>query len=107
WDGLLKGDFIGEGPFAKRPEKGKGFLGIATEPRKEGGLKVTRVGRESPAEKAGVKPGDVLLGMDGTPLTSKDQFQKLLAEKAPDDRVALELLRNGKSETLTLRLGER
>jgi S1-C subfamily serine protease len=45
--------------------------------------------------------------MDGTELTTKEQFQDLLKEKAPDDRVALELLRNGKTETLTLRLGER
>jgi serine protease Do len=107
WDGMLKSEFIGEGPFAKKPEKGKGFLGIGTGPRSEGGLNVEKVGRESPAEKAGLKKGDVLLKMDGTELTTKEQFQDLLKEKAPDDRVALELLRNGKTETLTLRLGER
>jgi serine protease Do len=107
WEGMLKSEFIGDGPFAKRPEKGKGFLGIGTAPRPEGGLKVEKVGRESPAEKAGLKPGDVLLRMDGVDLATKEQFQDLLKEKAPDDRVALELLREGKSETLTLRLGER
>jgi serine protease Do len=107
WDGMLKSEFIGEGPFAKKPEKGKGFLGIGTEPRPEGGLNVDKVGRESPAEKAGLKKGDVLLKMDGVELTTKEQFQDLLKEKAPDDRVALELLREGKTETLTLRLGER
>lgn len=107
WEGMLKSEFIGDGPFAKRPEKGKGFLGIGTAPRPEGGLKVEKVGRESPAEKAGLKPGDVLLRMDGVDLATKEQFQDLLKEKAPDDRVALELLRDGKSETLTLRLGER
>lgn len=107
WDGMLKSEFIGEGPFAKKPEKGKGFLGIGTVPRAEGGLSVDKVGRESPAEKAGLKKGDVLLKMDGTELSTKEQFQELLKEKAPDDRVALELLRDGKPETLTLRLGER
>lgn len=107
WDGMLKSEFIGEGPFAKKPEKGKGFLGVGTEPRPEGGLNVDKVGRESPAEKAGLKKGDVLLKMDGVDLTTKEQFQDLLKEKAPDDRVALELLRDGKTETLTLRLGER
>lgn len=107
WDGMLKSEFIGDGPFAKRPEKGKGFLGIGTAPRSEGGLKVEKVGRESPAEKAGLKPGDVLLRMDGVELDTKERFQDLLKEKAPDDRVALELLRDGKTETLTLRLGER
>jgi serine protease Do len=107
WDGMLGSEFIGDGPFAKRPEKGKGFLGVGTAARPEGGLKVEKVGRESPAEKAGLKPGDVLLRMDGVELSTKEQFQELLKEKAPDDRVALELLRDGKSETLTLRLGER
>ena len=107
WEALQKGEFLGDGPFAKRPEKGKGFLGIGTKPRSEGGLSVDKVGRESPAEKAGMKSGDILLKMDGIELTSKEQFQDLLKEKAPDDRVALELLRKGKPETLTLRLGER
>jgi serine protease Do len=107
WDGMLKSEFIGEGPFAKKPEKGKGFLGLGTTARAEGGLKVDKVGRESPAEKAGLKEGDVILKMDGVELTTKEQFQELLKEKAPDDRVALELLRGGKTETLTLRLGER
>jgi serine protease Do len=107
WDGMMKSEFIGEGPFAKKPEKGKGFLGIGTGDRPEGGLNVDKVGRESPAEKAGLKKGDVLLKLDGIELTTKEQFQDLLKEKAPDDRVALELLRDGKTETLTLRLGER
>lgn len=107
WDVMLKSEFVGEGPFAKKPEKGKGFLGIGTETRPEGGLSIDKVGRESPAEKAGLKAGDILLKMDGVDLTTKEQFQELLKEKAPDDRVALELLRNGKPETLTLRLGER
>jgi serine protease Do len=107
WDGMVKGEFIGEGPYAKKPEKGKGFLGIGTKDRPGGGLDVDKVGRESPAEKAGVKAGDILLKLDGTELRSKEQFQELLKEKAPDDRVALELLRNGKPETLTFRLGER
>ena len=38
WEGMLDSEFIGEGPFAQQPEKGKGFLGIATEARQEGGL---------------------------------------------------------------------
>ena len=107
WERMQKEEFIGEGPFAEKPEKGKGFLGLGTKARPEGGLDVEKVGRESPAEKAGMKPGDVLLKMDGVELKSKEQLQELLKAKAPSDRVALELLRNGKPETLTLRLGER
>jgi serine protease Do len=108
WDGMAKGEFIGEGEFAKKPEKGKGFLGISTEPRSDGpGLAIVKVGRESPAEKGGMRAGDVLVKIDGVEMKSKEQLQDFLKEKAPDDRLAFELLRAGKPENLTLRLGER
>jgi serine protease Do len=107
WEAMSKSEFIGDGPFAKKPEKGKGFLGLLAEPHEEAGLKVAKVGRESPAEKAGIRVGDVLLKMDGVELKTRDDFKDLMKEKAPDDRVVFELIRNGKNETLTLRLGNR
>jgi serine protease Do len=107
WDGLLKGDFIGEGPFATKPVKGSGFLGLATDARPEGGLRVTKVGNKSPAQEAGVKEGDVLLSLNGTPLQTRAQLQALLREMAAGDELALELERNGRRETLTFELGER
>ena len=51
WDGLLKAEFVGEGPFAQKPVKGNGFLGLATEARPDGGLRVTKVGNKSPAQR--------------------------------------------------------
>jgi serine protease Do len=107
WDRLLAGEFIGEGPFAKKPEKGSGFLGLATDARPEGGLRVTKVGSKSPAEQAGVKEGDILLSLNGTALESRAQLQDLLKEMAAGDELSLELERAGKRETLTFELGER
>ena len=107
WDGMLKSEFIGEGPYAKKPVKGSGFLGLATEARPEGGLKVTKVGKKPPAEKAGIKEGDVILKLNGTPLAKREDLQNLLKEMAAGDEIALELERDGKPETLTLNLGER
>ena len=107
WDGLTKAEFIGEGPFAKKPEKGTGFLGLATEPRKEGGLQVTKVGSKSPCETAGIKEGDVLLKMNEIVLENRGQLQDLLKEMAAGEEVKLDLLHNGKQKTLTLSLGER
>ena len=65
WEGMMKGEFIGEGPYAEKPVKGNGFLGLATEARTKGGLRVTKVGSKSPAEEAGIKEGDVLLKLNG------------------------------------------
>ena len=107
WDGMLKGEFIGEGPFAQKPEKGNGFLGLATEARPEGGLRVTKVGSKSPAEEAGIKDGDVLLKLNGVALGKREQMQELLKEMSAGDELTLETERDGKSKTFTLDLGER
>ena len=107
WDGLLKAEFIGEGPFVKKPEKGKGFLGLATEARKEGGLEVTKVGKDTPAEKADFKDGDVLLKLNGTELTTREHFQDMLKEMAEGDPLDFDVLRAGKPLTIKLKLGAR
>ncbi len=107
WDEMTRGEFVGEGPFAKKPEKGKGFFGLATEARPEGGLKVTKVGRESPAEKAGLKEGDVILKLNGKPLATREELQEMIKEMSPGDKMALDLLKGGKPETLEMKLGER
>jgi serine protease Do len=107
WDGLQKAEFIGEGPFAAKPVKGNGFLGLATDARPQGGLRVTKVGNQSPAQAAGVKEGDVLLKLNGTPLAKREQLQDLLKEMSAGDELTLELERAGKNQTLTFKLGER
>lgn len=107
WDGMSKGEFIGEGPFAQQPQKGSGFLGLATEPREGGGLRVTKVGNKSPAESAGMKEGDVLLKLNGKILESREQLKEMLKEMAAGDEVALDFERGGKPQTLTFNLGER
>lgn len=105
WDGLLKGEFIGEGPFASKPVKGSGFLGLATEARAAGGLRVTKLANNSPALAAGVKEGDVLLKLNATPLTKHEQLLELVKEMSAGDEITLELERAGKNLTLTLNLG--
>lgn len=107
WDGMLKSEFIGEGPFAEKPKKGTGFLGLATEPRKEGGLRVTKVGNQSPAETAGIKEGDALLKLNGTALESREQMQDLLKEMSAGDELTVETERAGKPKTFNFELGER
>jgi serine protease Do len=107
WDGLSKGEFIGEGPYAKKPQKGSGFLGLATEACAQGGLRVTKVGSKSSSEGAGIKEGDILLKLNESVIENHEQMQNLLKEMAAGDEVKLEMLRNGKPQNFTLNLGER
>ncbi|MEP4809265.1 MAG: trypsin-like peptidase domain-containing protein [Luteolibacter sp.] len=106
YERMLKSEFIGEGPFAEKPEKGKGFLGIGTE-AVAGGLEITKLGKDSPAETEGLKVGDILETMNGEKLESKERLKELLAEMAPGDKLELEIIRNGKNETIKMRLGSR
>jgi len=107
WDGLLKSEFIGEGPYAEKPEKGTGFLGLATEARQGGGLRVTKVGEKTPAQVAGIHEGDIILKLNGAALESRDQMQGLLKEMAAGEEISLEGERDGKPKTFTFELGER
>ena len=107
WDGLLAGEFLGDGPFAQRPRKGEGFLGVGSEDLAGGGVGVKKGGRESPAEKAGVKAGDVLLKLNGKPLENKKQLQAGLAELAPGDKVKLLVRRGGEELELEATLNEK
>lgn len=106
WERMLKSEFIGEGPFVDKPEKGKGFLGIATKPA-EGGIEVTKVGKKSPAEEAGIKEGDLLRTLNGEKLDSREKLQSILAELAEGDKLVFEITRDGKDETVNLKLGKR
>ena len=107
WDGLINGEFIGEGPYAEKPEKGNGYLGLATNSSSEGGLIVTKVGLKSPAELAGIKNRDVLLKLNGVHLEKREQMQEMLKNLSSGDEVTFEIKRAGKLKTITFNLGER
>lgn len=69
-----------------------------------GGIKVAGV--RGPAEKAGMKAGDILLELDGKPVT-EDTIGGLLESKSPGDEVVATLLRGGKREKVRVQLAER
>lgn len=107
WDELKGGEFIGEGPFAKKPVFGNGFLGIATEAHADGGVVITVVGEESPAEEAGLKEGDVLLSANETPLSKREDLKELIKQLKVGDEIVFELQRGEEKQTITVKLSER
>ncbi len=107
WDRMMASEFIGEGPFATKPEVGKGYLGLATEKNPGGGLRVTKVGNESPAEKAGIEEGDVLIRLNGKELQERGQLQDMLKEMAEGDELEIDIERDGKPQTFVFELGAR
>ena len=61
----------------------------------------------SPAEKAGVKEGDVLLKIDGKDVANLQGFSGLLRALAPGQTVKVVLLRGGQEQTLDVTVAER
>jgi S1-C subfamily serine protease len=64
------------------------------------GVKIDEVNEDSPAEKAGIKAGDIVVDYDGERVRSARQFTRLVQE-TPDGRtVAIGVMRDGKKQTV-------
>ena len=67
----------------------------------ERGAEVTNVDRDSPAAKAGIKEGDVVLDYDGTTVQGIEQLTRLVRETPVGRQVKISLWRNGAAQSLT------
>jgi S1-C subfamily serine protease len=70
-------------------------------------LLVVHVEAESPAEKAGILLGDLLLTLDGQPMTDTDSVQETLRKSKPGNRIEAGLARGGTLAKSTIQLEAR
>jgi len=92
------------------PDKdtGRGFLGILVGPARntEQGILVRDVIPGSPADKAGLKNGDILVMVGEQKMKDAESFVQIVSAKKPGDKVELKVLRDGKEQTLMATLGD-
>ena len=69
-----------------------------------GGVRLGHVLEDTPAERAGLMDGDVLVGFDGTEVNNLRSLRSLLEEKKSGDRVEVEVVRQGSMVHLTVQL---
>lgn len=100
-------------------EKGqvtRGWLGVYIQPvdatmakalkmESPRGVVVAEVSKDSPAEKAGIKEGDVILAVDNSPVESPDQLSMRIAATAPGTEVTLTVLHKGTKRQVAVKLG--
>jgi serine protease Do len=67
----------------------------------ERGVEITRVESDSPAEKAGLKVGDVVLEYNGERVEGMEQFGRMVRETPAGRKVTLQISRGGALQTLT------
>ena len=78
-------------------------IGVGVAPDYDGdGVKVASVTPGGPADKAGIKEGDVITQMDGEKVTSASSFIVALRSKAPGDMITLVVRSAGKDRTVTV-----
>lgn len=101
---------------AGRPGVETSFLGVAVtdiDPDRvsrlkldeERGIEVTHVAAGSPADKAGIQPGDVLLSYNGENILGSRQFVRLVQETPIGRKVKIQLWRNGKTQSVAAEIG--
>lgn len=82
------------------------YLGVSGTTNDEGlGMKITRIFEGEPADRAGLKVGDILLTFQGQKISSLQDLIQYVGEEPPGKRVTLGVLRDGETEEIRLRLG--
>jgi serine protease Do len=71
------------------------------------GALVSSVEEGSPADKAGIEPGDVILKFNGKEVSRSSELPSMVADVAPGSSANLTLWRKGKTKNITLNVGER
>ena len=61
----------------------------------------------SPAEKAGIKEGDVILEINGEKITTKNSMSAIIQRYNIGDQITLHILRDGKEQDVKATLSER
>ena len=96
----------------------RGFLGVSPQAITADmadslGLKSTKgaliadVVKDSPAEKGGMKPGDVVVALNGKPVSDNSQLTRDVGVIPPGNTVKLDIIREGKQRTVEVKLAER
>lgn len=95
----------------------RGWLGVSMQPmtqelakqfglKEENGVLVGDVNEDGPAEKAGIRRGDVIVEYNGTAVNDPVAFRNLVAGTAPNTTVPVQLIRDGKAETVKVTITE-
>lgn len=105
-------DLIGQGYVTRA------YLGVGMRPVTEAvadrykmdrpkGVLIFQVMEDSPASKAGLKPLDILMEVDGREVNQSNEVQSYIALKNPGDEVTLTVLRKGSKKKIKVELGQR
>ena len=99
--GLGQRKFIGVYSRPLNPELSE-YFGID----KGIGLLIEKIEKDGPAEKAGLKVGDVIVSADGKRVETTEELSSFIQDMEKGDKITIEYLRNKKKRTVEVEIGE-
>ncbi len=96
----------------------RGWIGVETQDitkeladsfglQRSAGAIIAGVVRGGPADKAGIKPGDILLSVDGKPVGDTTEMLNLIAQLPPGEKATMTVLRKSREAALDVVVGKR
>jgi len=70
------------------------------------GALVASVEKDSPADKAGIEPGDIILSVAGQPIADSSELPVKIASRQPGSKVDVDVWRKNRKQSLSVKLGE-
>jgi serine protease Do len=94
----------------------RGYLGVVIQPltrdlaesfgiKLQQGILISQVSEDTPADRAGLKAGDVIVELDGKPVSDVGQFRNQIAMTVPGTTRVLKVLRDGRTERISVDVG--
>jgi S1-C subfamily serine protease len=106
-DELIKHGSISRGYLAIIPQDLTSDLAKALNIKKTEGVVVGDVNKDGPADKAGIKTGDIILKYNNTEIKNSVQLRNLVAETEPGTVVPITILRNNDQMKIDVKVGKR
>jgi len=112
---VIDDDIVINGNIARIPGKSRNMtitthssrplLGVTTE-KTDGGIKINAVTKASGAEKAGLKEGDIITGINKTTISSPEQLSEVIGQQKIGDIIDVTYIRAGKPMKVKATLGK-
>ena len=74
---------------------------------KQDGVIIAAVLKNGPADRAGIRPGDILISVDGKNIANMKEMFNLIATLQPESKTGVVVLRDGKEVSLEIIVGKR